>query len=369
MDKKVFKRTQDILIKKDIFENLNEQIEKFCINSNVLFLVEPHLFQKYQMEILEIKKYSLNCINVMIIKNYSEKNLQEILNKLNETFSLLVCFGNNKSFNFAKRITIKNNINSIFLCENVEIKEILSGFCYKKVGNKLEFFKCLPTSLVIFKEEKDEKQNKLKYLSYFSELIFYEVENFFSSVFFDEINFSFYFDQNNSLFNNYIINELNFQKNEVNLNLIDELIFYSKIKNSFENRILICLMLLSFYRGFVEKISFNNLGFNAFSNSISYLKNFENGVLSDYFNQTMPGKEKVCYQLFTVRKILLKKLDNSISEMKKYCGYMKLIDGERFNGLRKNFNYSKILNGIKTTAKVTNNKTFLKIIDNFGFLN
>lgn len=369
MEKKVFKKTQDVLIQKNIFDKLNEHIEKYCINSKVLFLVEPYLYQKYNKEILETKKYSLNNINVLIMKNSGANFFQHVLNLLNETFSLIVVLGDENTFNFAKKITIINNINTIFLCENIVSKQVFSPYFCENDKNKLVFKHSLPASLVVFKQQNSTKKNMINFLSYFSELIFYDVENFFSSIFFDNKIISFYYDEKNSLLNNYIINELNFQKQNINFNLIDELIFYSKIKNSVENRVLINIMLLSLYRGFIEKISFNNFGFNSYSLSKSFLKNFENEALFNYYNKIMPDREKVCYQLFTVKKILLSKVDKCLKEIKKYCGYMKLYDGEKFKNLKEHYNYEKIMNGIKLTAKLTENNTFLKIIDNFGFLN
>lgn len=369
MKKKIFKTTQDVFIQKDLFKDLNGRIEKFCLNSKVLFFVEPYYYLKYNKEILELKKYSLNFINVVIIKNYSEKFLNVVENYMDESVSLLLVLGEDNSFNFVKTLTIKNNTNTIFLSEKLNCNTIFSRFFHKNAEKQLIFHETLPASCVIIKEQ-EEKSNLFlaNMCSYFANLVFYETENFLSTIFLNGKKIAFYFDKNNSLINNVIVNELNFQKNKINNNLLDEILFYSNIKNCMENKILISLIVLKLYRGFISKISFNNYNFKNYVESLSLFEDYSNSVVFNYLTAKLPKNEKVCYQIITARKFLLKNLDKSIEKIRLYCDYIKLINAEKFEKMRKSISINNILQGIKTTAKITKNETFLKIIDEFDLL-
>lgn len=365
MEKKVFKLTQNVFVQKNIFEKLNEKIEQLCLNSKVMFFVEPHLFLKYKKEIFELKKYSLNFISIIVLENFGEEMQRKILEKIDESVSLILALGGKNCFNFIKRITIKSNINSIFLSEDIATSSVFSPFCYTKNGNELIWRPSLPATYIVIKEP--YKKNKFQMYSYFANLLFYELENFLSSIFLKDKKINFYYDKNNSIINNIIVNELNFQKNSVNNNLLDEILFYSKQKNCCETKIILSLILLNLYRSFIAQLTFNNYGFKKYIDDICLLENYSNKTINCYLNYKLPV-EKIGYQIFTARKILLKKLDNCIERIRLYCDFMKLLEGSNFENMSKNININAILKGIKLTAKITKNKTFLKVIDEFNLL-
>lgn len=364
MEKKVFKRTQNIFVQKNIFDKLNEKIEKICLNSKVIFLVEPYYFLKYKQEIFELKKYSLNFINIIVIENCGDKFLNKIQNMIDESVSLLIVLGKDESFDFGKILTTKNNINSIFLCENCSFNAVLSGFCWQKREGFLAMKECLPPAFVVFKDISAESEiyNKCK-CNYFSNLLFYNIENFLTSIFFDEKRINYYYDTEKTSLNNIIVNELFFQKNKINNTILREILFYSGLKSSSENNVLISLILLGIYRGFIAKLSFTNYKFKNYSESLNLLSKFDNSLTNRYLNEKNINRKRICYQIVTARNFLLNQLDKTIKGVKNYCNCLKLLDCTEFEKIQNNFNFEKILAGIKITAKVTQNKTFLKIID------
>lgn len=369
MEKKIFKRTQDVFIQKNLFERLNEKIEKLCLNSKVLFLIEPYYYMKYQKEIMELKKYSLNSINVVVLKNYSTKFLNQVINYLDESYSLLLVLGESECFNFAKRLAKVNNMNTFFLCEKRLFHDVFSPYFYENVNGKIVWNECLPPTFAMLKQENDcDILNQIDFCSYYSNSIFYGLENFLNSIFFNENQVKFYYNSNNYNLNNVIINELQFQKEKVKNNLLDEIIFYSKIKNSVENKFLIVSTLLCLYRSFISKVSFNNHNFKNVVGAREFLRPFGTKAVDMYLSRVMPDKEKICFQLFTAKKILLKKIDCVINKVKVMGGYMRLSKEGNFEKIRSNFNLKPILNGIKLTAKLSENNTFLKIIDEFDLL-
>ena len=93
MEKKINNFIKKIEIQKNCLDKLNKCIEEKCLNNGVLFIVDFLTFKHNSKKLEEIKKCSLNYIEIIVISNTSEYNIKKLENKINETFDLIVGIG------------------------------------------------------------------------------------------------------------------------------------------------------------------------------------------------------------------------------------------------------------------------------------
>lgn len=158
MEKILNKYIKDIEIKENCLEKLNEKIEKYYINSRVLFIVDFLSYQNNYAMFKQIKNCSLNNVTVKVLYS-KEKCEKEIYNLLNETFSLIVGIGDFFTLMFVKNFAIKNNIN-FALCNLFDLKcEIITNFlCDFNANSSIE-----PTFILINKNFYLENKQEIFY--------------------------------------------------------------------------------------------------------------------------------------------------------------------------------------------------------------
>lgn len=114
MEKRLNKYIKKVLIKDDCFSEINSLIEENFVNTKVIFVVDFYTYQTHYLKLLELQKCSLNSVEIKVI--YNEKKLEnELLNLLNETYSMIVGIGGFNVLKFTKNFAIKTNINYAFV--------------------------------------------------------------------------------------------------------------------------------------------------------------------------------------------------------------------------------------------------------------
>jgi len=362
VEKKIYSSTLDVVFEEKILSKVNENIEKICINSNVLFLVDYFSYKTYYDDLNQIIKTSLNNINLKCIYNYDEKSIKDCLSILNESYCLIVAFGENELLNFAKSLTINNHTNYLFIVENFEKPSIFGNFCIK---NNL-FYNVLPPSIVLIDKQCNNKKQNFLLLSEMLFLNFFKLDGFLCDLFLHEKSEFYDYDESLSLTNNAILYGLFLQKNNLNYSLLDEILFHSKLKNSKRNKILLCYVLFSLYLGFIKKINYNNFNLVNYNSPFVY----ETKKQTYFLNNTGNFKtDKILFGLISLRNFLTQKLSTFKAYFNSLLNLLKTLNNDEFYKLSKINPVNKMLNGIKIVSKINKNAGFLRIIKDFGFLN
>ena len=358
----MYSSTLDVVLEEKVLNKVNESIEKICVNSNVLFLVDYYSYKTHYDYLKQIVKTSLNNICLKCVYNYDDKNLKSCLNILNESFSLIVAFGEFSLLNFTKTLTINNNINYMFVVENLDNTSIFSNFCVKNGV----FYNVLPPSLVLIEKKNINKQQDFLLLSEMLFLNFLKLDGFLSNIFLGEKNKFYEYNNNLSLLNNAILYGLFLQKHNLNYSILDEILYYSKLENSKRNKILLCYVLFNLYLGFIKKINYNNINLVDYNTSFIY----ETKKQAFFLNQVGNLKlDKTLFNLISLRSFLTEKLTRLKGGFDELLNILKTLNIDEFYKLSKKNNISKMLYGIKIASKINKNAGFLRIIKDFGFLN
>lgn len=258
MDKKLNKNIEEILIDDNILEKLNKTLEKKVLNSNVIIFIDFLTMQKYEGQIENLKKVSLNNLIIKVIK--SEQDFLNSDINLDETYGFVVGIGESSLLLQTQNYAIENNINygfvNLFL-----LKLCIFGV---KTGEK-EFF---PPNFILI--EKNILLSKDKFLM-LSDMFSYCYLNSESVLDFENKRlkefsgqfknilaemFSCYNKENNflsceNLYSNFISTGIIIQKYKVKTNLFAS-------NNSFKNFIANFVILLC-YKNIFSFINKNNL--------------------------------------------------------------------------------------------------------------
>lgn len=110
MEKIINKYIKKIEVTKNCLDKLNNFIEEKCVNSKVLLIVDFLTIKNNFLKLEEIKKCSLNHIEVFVLKNLDISQIYNIEKILNETYDLIVGIGEFKTIKFVENLAIKNKI-------------------------------------------------------------------------------------------------------------------------------------------------------------------------------------------------------------------------------------------------------------------
>lgn len=113
MEKKINQKINEVIFQKNVLSLLNENVEKYVINSNILIFVDFLTMKLYQSLLEEIKICGLNNAHIEVVS--ANDKIEKFENKINETFGFVVCIGENWLLKFGQSFAIKNNINYGFV--------------------------------------------------------------------------------------------------------------------------------------------------------------------------------------------------------------------------------------------------------------
>ncbi len=149
MEKKINKKIQNVIIKKEALKLLNSELEKYVLNSNVLVVVDFLTYKNHKVELENLKSCGLNNLVIKVLVNNFD---DEFLKLIDETFSFVVGIGENWLLEKTKNFAIKNNINygfvNLFLPKTTIFLKKTVNFCY------------YPPCFVLIEEKKFSKQEQ-----------------------------------------------------------------------------------------------------------------------------------------------------------------------------------------------------------------
>jgi len=327
-------------------------IEEVCVNCSILFLVDFLTYKNYKNKLDELKKSSVNNIEVFVVYNFSQKTIEKLENKINETYNLVVGIGEFYTLKFAQYFAIKSNIMYAFVNLNILKSEL---FC--KYNQNFSLINCYyPPHFVLIEDISLCKQQifdlycnvfKFAYI-----IIEYNLQN-----------------ENENLFNflkeyKIILNELiekNILKSVVALGLIlnkYNIEFYLNKQNfssEFSEFINSHILGLS-YKCIFKVLNENNLYFSRY-----YKK--DNSVINSYENFDFNFYK---FYLISKKKNILKILKNYEVLFENFYNKLKNLSIEKYYNITKNFNVKKILNKLSSDAS---GSLFLKKMQFFELFN
>lgn len=351
MEKKINSFIKRIEVKESLLDTLNQLIEEKCLNSGVLILVDFLTYKNYSLKFEEIKKSSLNNIEILPLNfnEYNEKGESKISKIFNETFSFVVGIGELGILNFAKRFAIKTNICYGLVSLNGLQSEI---FC-NNLDPRIQNFKYFPPYFVMVNEKlltQEEKFNlKLNIFKYCYLFLEYNLA----------IN-------KNEKLKEFLIQYKNILANLNDENLVSSVIALGLILNKYEitfftsfycdfMAFLKCGILLEIYGIIFKKLNENNLYFSRiYKNSIENIISFQNFDFNFNKFYLLSLKNKAIKHIKTIKNLYVS-----------FCDILKNTSLKSFYIKANYINSSKVLNEIINSK----NTLFLNFMKNFELFN
>lgn len=341
MERMLNKEIKEIQISESCLDNLNKMIETYVVNCRVLFIVDFLTLKKYSNKLEEIKKCSLNNIEIKVL--YNNKVCEnEINNFLDESFALIVGIGDFSTLKFVNMYAIKNNIN-FALVNLFSLKcEIFTNF----LSNFNEKDKNFPIFVLINKIYLNDEEKFNMFLNIFKyNYILFESENLELKTKYKDILSCL----NSSNITEKLV-EVGKILKEYNVNF-----FVKNCFNEFKNFLYSqCLLLI--YKNILKKINLNNL------DKIKAIKLNKSADFFEYLNFDFKFNK---YYLILNKESLLDKIEELINLNKNLIQFLKNINFPIFYKnclLNKKFSLRKL-------KKEDFNATFLNKMKYFEIFN
>lgn len=352
MERKLNSFIKKVEIYNNCLDKLNTLIEEKCINSGVLLVIDFITYKTYFKKLEEIKKCSLNHIEIFVLSNLNIENYNKIKKLINETYDLIVGIGEFSTLKFAENFAIKNNISYAFV-NLFNLKSEL--FCKNFVENDDKILYFSPFFVLIEKNELKENQ------------IFEMHCNIFKySYLILEYNLNLKKEENlEGFLKNYnlILNDLNNDNvlekaialglllNKYKINFIS----HNKLKNEFNEFIIVHLLNIIYNKIFVNVNKYNLYFSRQYKNNKVSLYNFSNFDFD--FNK---------YYLLSIKEKIINLTNNFNYLYKNFYEKLKQISIKKCYELSKTININLLFKNILIAS---NEDLFLKKMGNFELFN